>query len=227
MSDPYLAQIDSLIQAKNLLNHPFYQAWTRGELSQECLLEYAKEYYHHVKAFPRYISAIHSRTEDTSTRKHLLNNLIEEEAGSPNHPDLWKSFAQSLGASETEIEAHQPSKVMQNLIQTFMQTAQEKTPLEGVASLYAYESQIPAICISKIKGLQQHYGFTSAEQWKYFTVHIEADKEHAAIERQILNQFIDKDNIVSVKKTVERALDALWGFLSSLCERYEICQTAM
>ena len=101
MSDPYLSQIDSLIQAKNLLNHPFYQAWTRGELSQECLIEYAKEYYHHVKAFPRYISAIHSRTEEASTRKHLLNNLIEEEAGSANHPDLWKSVAQSLGASET------------------------------------------------------------------------------------------------------------------------------
>ena len=64
-----------------------------------------------------------------------------------------------------------------------MDICQNANTAEGVASLYAYESQIPLICISKIKGLKQHYGMQNTEDWEYFTVHIEADKEHAAVER--------------------------------------------
>jgi pyrroloquinoline quinone (PQQ) biosynthesis protein C len=48
----YLEQIDNDIAAKNLLKHPFYLAWTRGKLSKEALVDYARQYYYHVAAFP-------------------------------------------------------------------------------------------------------------------------------------------------------------------------------
>ena len=47
-----LDQIDNDIAAKHLLKHPFYLAWTRGELSREALADYAQQYYQHVAAFP-------------------------------------------------------------------------------------------------------------------------------------------------------------------------------
>jgi len=72
-----------------MLKHPFYQAWTAGTLSLERLQNYAVEYYPHVAAFPRYLSAIHSRCADIATRQAILENLIEEERGSENHPELW------------------------------------------------------------------------------------------------------------------------------------------
>src|SRR6478672_10803781 len=99
----YLDTIDKDIASKHLLKHPFYLAWTRGELSKEALVDYAKQYYHHVAAFPTYLSAVHSRCDEPDTRKQLLNNLIDEEAGKPNHPDLWKQFAAGLGVTENEI----------------------------------------------------------------------------------------------------------------------------
>ncbi len=43
----YLDTIDNDIAAKHLLKHPFYLAWTRGELSREALADYARQYYHH------------------------------------------------------------------------------------------------------------------------------------------------------------------------------------
>lgn len=227
MSQEFLNQIDAKIQAQHLLKHPFYEAWTRGELSKECLIEYAKEYYHHVKAFPRYLSAVHSHTEDASTRRHLLDNLIEEEAGVPNHPDLWKTFAKSLGATDHEIDSHLPSKAMENLVHTFMDICQHSTTAAGISSLYAYESQIPEICISKIKGLKQHYGMQNPDQWKYFSVHIEADKEHSSIERMLLSQHVNDNNSVSVTHAVDRTLKVLWNFLTSLCDRYNICSACM
>lgn len=223
MTDTFLNEIDAKIEAKHLLKHPFYLAWTRGELNQNILKEYAKEYYHHVKAFPCYLSAVHSHTKDAETRKHLLNNLIEEEAGSPNHPEMWRSFAKSLGATDVEIDTHEPSKAIASVVETFMNICKNDGTAEGIATLYAYESQIPPICVSKIQGLKQHYGMKNPQDWKYFTIHIEADKEHAAIERNLLKLHVNARNEDSVSKSVDQVLDALWNFLSSLCERYQLC----
>ena len=70
-----IAAIDSRIAERGLLRHPFYQSWTKGELDLPTLRDYAMQYYQHVAAFPTYLSAVHSRTEDQVTRKHLLDNL--------------------------------------------------------------------------------------------------------------------------------------------------------
>src|SRR5262249_38044458 len=99
----YLDQIDNDIAAKHLLKHPFYLAWTPAELSRQALPDYASQYYHHVAAFPTYLSAVHAKCGDQSIRKQLLNNLIDEEAGSPNHPELWLKFAEALGVSESDV----------------------------------------------------------------------------------------------------------------------------
>ena len=53
----------------HLLNHPFYKSWNEGKLTREIIKDYAEQYYQHVKAFPRYISATHSLCEDIEKRK--------------------------------------------------------------------------------------------------------------------------------------------------------------
>ena len=100
----HLDSIDRQIAAKHLLTHPFYLAWTRGELSMAALADYARQYYHHVAAFPTYLSAVHARCDDQPTRKQLLDNLVDEEAGSPNHPELWLQFAEGLGVSKEDVQ---------------------------------------------------------------------------------------------------------------------------
>jgi pyrroloquinoline-quinone synthase len=217
----YLDKIDNDIAEKHLLKHPFYLAWTRGELSKDALTDYAQQYYHHVAAFPTYLSAVHSNCDDQATRKQLLNNLIDEEAGSPNHPELWKKFANSLGVENTLARTEKQPET-KNLINTFRSVCGQDSTAEGLGALYAYESQIPPICESKIDGLKKHYGFTEPEQYEYFTVHIEADRDHSAAEREMLNRYIDDRNFESVKASVNRVLDALWGMLSGVCRRHAI-----
>ncbi len=213
----HLDKIDNDIAEKHLLKHPFYLAWTRGELSREALTDYAKQYYHHVAAFPTYLSAVHSKCDDQPTRKQILQNLIDEEAGSPNHPELWKQFADAL---DTNVEAEQEPET-KNLISAFRSTCARSTE-EGLAALYAYESQIPEICESKIDGLKKHYGFTDPKGYEYFSVHIEADREHRAAERAMLARKIDNHNIDNVRASVARVLDALWEMLSGVCRRHAI-----
>src|SRR2546428_2717134 len=198
----YLEEIDNDIAAKHLLKHPFYLAWTRGELSGEALGDYARQYYHHVAAFPTYLSAVHANCDDQAIQKQLLDNLIDEEAGSPNHPDLWLKFAEGLGVSDADVRQTPKSPETKNLIDTFRSVCGKGSTAEGLAALYAYESQIPAICESKIDGLKKHYGFDDPKHYEYFSVHIEADREHSAAERKMLSPFIDGHNIDNVRASV-------------------------
>jgi pyrroloquinoline-quinone synthase len=218
----HLDAIDNDIAARHLLTHPFYLAWTRGELSREALTDYARQYYHHVAAFPTYLSAVHARCEDQATRRQLLDNLIDEEAGAPNHPDLWVNFAEGLGIEANEARTGEKQHETTNLIDTFRSVCGSGATGEGLAALYAYESQIPAICESKIDGLKKHYGFSDPESYRYFSVHIEADREHAAAERKMLGAYVNDGNIDHVRAAAQRVLDALWEVLSGVCRRHAI-----
>lgn len=201
-----------------MLQHPFYQAWSKGELSQKILADYAAQYYHHVSAFPTYLSAVHSVTDDITTRRLILENLVDEEAGNPNHPDFWLMFAGTLGVSETEIQSTVLYPQTKALIDHFRQTCRKGT-IEGLTALYCYESQIPAVSESKIKGLKEFYGIESYQGLAYFKVHIEADKMHSAVERERLEHYITELTFPVAVRTAETTTDALYGILDGICQR--------
>lgn len=211
----WMDQLEQLIQQKHMLSHPFYQAWTCGKLTHTQLQDYAKEYYHHVKAFPTYISALHSRCEDQEIRKCLLNNLIDEEAGHPNHPDLWKSFSLALGVSQEEISFHKPRSQTKNLINTFKESCFSLPLPIGITALYCYESQIPAICTTKIAGLKEWYGVKNPDDYRYFSVHETADVEHSRAEKEILMTLVRSGEEETILRAAEKTLNSLENFLSS------------
>ena len=220
--NPHLASIDKQIAARHLLTHPFYLAWTRGELSLAALTDYARQYYHHVAAFPTYLSAVHAGCDDQPTRRQILSNLIDEEAGNPNHPELWLQFAEKLGTNREEVRATEKQPETTALIENFRAVCRNGSTAEGLAALYAYESQIPAVSESKIDGLKKHYGLTEPSDYEYFSVHVEADREHAAAERQMLAEHVTDENASAVEASVDRVLNALWDLLSGVCRRHAI-----
>lgn len=217
-----LAEIENSIAARHLLTHPFYRAWQAGELTQAALADYAAQYYHHVAAFPRYLSALHSHTENAHTRRDLLQNLCDEEAGEPNHPELWLRFAEGVGASRADVLASQAQPETTALVQTFDTICRAGTVAEGLAALYAYESQIPAVADTKIDGLVKFYGITSDDALAYFRVHKDADIQHSAAERRLLEKHLMDADAGDAPAAASRALDALWNLLSGVCSRHGI-----
>src|ERR1041385_1100776 len=100
--------IDEKVAERAMLSHPFYQAWTEGRLRIETLRAYARQYFHHVEAFPRAVSAVHSACPDRYGRRMLAENLAEEEgieAGKQDHATLWLMFAGGLGEDEGGVRA--------------------------------------------------------------------------------------------------------------------------
>ncbi|AEB56009.1 MULTISPECIES: CADD family putative folate metabolism protein [Chlamydia] len=221
---PCLDLLDKNINQKHMLNHTFYMKWSKGELTKDQLKAYAKDYYLHIKAFPRYISAIHSRCDNLEARKLLLENLMDEEAGNPNHIGLWKNFAYALGVTEEELENHVPSAAAQKKVDTFLRWCSGDSLSAGISALYTYESQIPAVAESKISGLKQYFGFTSPEGYEYFSVHKDVDVKHAREEKVLIETLLNND-CNKILQASREVCDALYEFLDGFLDEKDSCST--
>ena len=213
--------LEEKIQARHLLSHTFYQRWSQGKLSLDELRGYAKEYYPFEKEFPRFISAAHSSCEDLSARQALLENLVHEERGEENHPELWLRFAEGMGVSRDEVKEHFHSDETQNLLRVFRKHANSGNTLDGLAALYAYERQQPDVARQKIEGLKAFYGIEEPSTLQFFQTHQTVDVYHAETEIELLSRMCPpgpaQDRVVEV---VSETLDALYDFLDGVERRY-------
>jgi pyrroloquinoline-quinone synthase len=199
------------------LQHPFYQEWTAGTLPRVALRDYAAQYYRHVEAFPRYLSAIHSHCDDLTVRQAILENLIEEERGERNHPELWMRFAEGVGVTRNQVRDAVPHPTTRNLIDTYTHLSQSDSLEAGLAALYVYESQMPAVAEAKIDGLQRFYGITNEDGLAFFSVHREADADHARTGAALIEQRAETDGQQDVVlAAADQALEALWAMLDGI-----------
>jgi len=209
--------IDSKVAEKAMLKHPFYQAWTEGRLPIDTLRAYARQYFHHVEAFPRAVSAVHSACADRDGRRMLAENLAEEEgieAGNQDHASLWLMFAGGLGESAEAVRAQPLNGETRALIDTFRRLSRQSYAA-GLGALYAYESQFPGVATAKIEGLIDRYGINDEETLRFFHVHESADVEHSAVCRSLLDRLPEGERAEAVAAGEELAA-ALWNFLSGV-----------
>jgi pyrroloquinoline-quinone synthase len=211
-----LDSIDGLIAKYNLLQHPFYKAWTEGKLSKAALELYAQQYYQHVRAFPENLRQLAERTKDEPKLNVLVQeNLDEELDPSAPHPKLWRQFAESIGVSEASMDNAKPLPGVAALLDTYDEAATQGTLAQAVASFYAYEAQVPEIAGEKISGLKKFYGVTDSKALAYFAVHQEADVRHRAAWRGWLSSQKTVDELAVLCST-QRSLKALWGALDAV-----------
>ena len=212
-----VGEVDRLIEEHSLLRHPFYQAWQRGQLTLDDLRCYAEQYYHHVLAFPQYVSAAHASCPDQRDRQELLENLIEEDRGDENHPELWLRFGEALGLPREAIVQSEPLPETLRLVETYREVTKRGSFAQAATALYCYESQVPEIARQKIAGLRRFYGIDDPRGLQFFTVHIDADEWHAEVGRGFVERYGSApEEQGAVREAAERCLRALWGFLDGV-----------
>jgi pyrroloquinoline-quinone synthase len=188
--------IDRIDEARtrwNVLDHPFYLRWERGELSREDLAYYAGEYRHAVVALA-----------DAAAVGGDSEHAAEEVA----HIDLWDDFAAAL---EAPLD-REPSTETRECATAW----RSEDSLEARAVLYAVESGQPAISQTKLTGLVDHYGFTAGTKaTEYFELHADRDHEHAAASAEVLRKAApeDTDRLVAA---AEAALKGNWHLLDGV-----------
>jgi pyrroloquinoline-quinone synthase len=211
------ASIDAKVAERAMLRHPFYQAWTEGRLPLATLRDYARQYFHHVEAFPRAVSAVHSACPNRDGRRMLAENLAEEEgidAGKQDHATLWLMFACGLGENEDAIRGQQLNPETTALIEAFRRLSRQSYAA-GLGALYAYESQFPGVASAKIEGLIERYGIADEPTLRFFRVHESADVEHSSVCRALLDRLppAERDEAIAAG---EELAGALWNFLSGV-----------
>ena len=186
-------RIDAARERWDVLRHPFYTRWERGELTREELAFYAGEYRHAVLALAEAAAA-------AGDAEHA-----REEA---EHVALWDDFANAL---EAPLDRG-PTAETSGCAEAWARPDR----LEALAVLYAVESAQPAIAETKLRGLVEHYGFSPDGQGtEYFTVHAERDKEHAQAARAALREAKPED-YPRLAAAAEDALRGNWLLLDGV-----------
>src|SRR5580693_3176684 len=205
--DP-VASLDARIRERHLLKHPFYVAWSKGELTLDTLRHYAGQYYQFEANFPRYVAAAYARLPDPADRRVLLENLIDEEGRAPTHPELWLDFARGIGASAAKVRAARATKGTQTLLRAYETETLGGSAASALGALYAYESIFPEVAAEKSRGLRAFYGVSDAATHEFFQVHTVADVEHSAAERKILASVLQgaPSSVRDARRGVERSL---------------------
>ena len=148
----------------------------------------------------------------------MLENLADEE-GLPArrpHSDLWMDFAAGMGADSTGVRERSLQPETAALIEHF-RAAMQGLPASALASLYTYESRVPAIARTKAEGLEQHYGADMATS-RYFTLHQVADVHHAKVWREAIEAELtaQPDQAEAALDAAEATAAALWNTLNGI-----------
>ncbi|MHB8586295.1 MAG: iron-containing redox enzyme family protein [Thermoplasmatota archaeon] len=212
-----------------LLDHPFYQAWSRGTLTREDLQFYAGQYYHVVRAFPEMIAQVAAHIPEGPARRALEENLADElGASGPSHPSLWLDFAQGIGAPRGATESAPATPETLQALASLSALSKGAGPA-AIAALWAIESQAPDVSAAKIRGLRDFYGVHDASTLAYFNVHSTLDVEHSDEEMAILGSMIQTPNdSAAACDAALVAAHALWRVLDGVVrERHISCAPGM
>ena len=217
----FFEQLEASIAKYDLLCHPFYKAWSAGELTRDDLREYANDYYHHVEEFPSYLAEFAVRLDECELRRAILANMTDElgrdtNGGGRPHSEMWLDFAEGMGAKR-DRRGRNPLPEIKELIAQFHRVASEGTSAEALAAFYAYESQVPRVAKEKERGLRAMYGADDTT-CGYFTLHATADVYHSQVWREQLEKQV-KDRSEAAEKALaagESAAKALWRALDGI-----------
>ncbi|MDE0317331.1 MAG: iron-containing redox enzyme family protein [Candidatus Poribacteria bacterium] len=184
--------LDSKISEYNLLDHPFYQAWSAGELPVDALKCYAREYGAFISTLPKGWETLN----DPET--------AEEET---EHIDMWADFADGLNTEVSEAQIPQVKTLLETAENLFSQSE------TALGALYAFEAQQPETAKSKLAGLKEFYQLPEKVE-PYFETH--SHNEHEA--EKLLEHIgaLPLDSQEAVVQACEQMSSALWDALTGI-----------
>jgi len=204
--------LESAIEGRHLLDHPFYRRWENGELKEGELASYASQYRYFEAHLPTALASVAELIPDGRARELVLANLSDEIDGPVSHLELFNRFAAAVEAPEEG-----PGVAISALIGAY-DAAKAVGAADGLAAIAAYEIQASGVAITKSEGLRNHYGVSESDR-SFWDVHGQLEDDHARWTAEALSEFSDYDAIFASAKI---SADAWWAFLD---EREEFARS--
>ncbi len=204
MSNDVWESIEQARERWNVLEHPFYQRWSAGELTREELAAYSGQYRHATAAIAR-LSASVAESAPPAERAALRRHAAEE----ADHVALWDGFVDAVGGDSSAA----PTPETRECVAAW--TAEDDR-LSQLVRLYAIESGQPQISRTKREGLATHYGIGDGDGNEYFRLHEKADVHHAAEGRSLIEAHLDGADPDALAAAAEEAFRANWHLLDGI-----------
>ena len=203
---PLFDRLESVRERWNVLDHPFYVRWSRGDLTPDELAYYAGQYRHATVALADATQKA-AAAAPADERAELERHASEE----ASHIALWDGFVDAVGG-RTDAPANE------HTAECALAWAgdDDRDQLETLVAIWAIEAAQPAISDTKRVGLVQHYGVDQGPGTAYFDLHAELDVEHAAEGRALIEQRVDGADEDRLVAAAERVLRANWSLLDGV-----------
>jgi pyrroloquinoline-quinone synthase len=198
---------DRIEQARaryDVLQHPFYQRWSAGELTMDELARYAGQYRYATQA----IATLSERAADQAPEKRraeLERHAVEEN----EHVGMWDQFVEATGGTV----GAEPTAETTECVESW--TADDGY-LASLARLYAIESGQPQISRTKIEGLAAFYDMEGGPGVEYFEVHQTMDVAHADQAKRLIEEEMSPEQADTVVAAAEEAFKANWRLLDGV-----------
>lgn len=188
----------------NVLEHPFYQRWSAGELTREELADYSGQYRYATEAIATMGAGIAAAAPEAE--RAGLEAHAREEA---EHVEMWDGFVNEVGGT---VGAKPNAETLE--------CVDAWTKLDGfgrqLARMYAVESGQPAISKTKTEGLAAHYDINDGPGNQYFTVHETMDVHHAEEGRKLIERHMNDFSEDELVAAAEEAFKANWRLLDGV-----------
>ena len=216
---PFRTELENAVNARHSRLNPFTEKWVNGELTRGQLGSWAKQHYQYVSQFARWCATVYGDCPDSDARDFLLENIIEEEAGT-KHVDLLIRFAEACGVSRAQVEGTAQLPTTRALTAWCYETAHRPFTEAAAGLLVGLESQVPGIYRRNLPPLKSLYGFTDREG-EFFAIHIEADEIHGERGYEIVETYSTTPEMRRhAVEAVRQATEMRWQYMSGLYRSY-------
>ncbi len=226
-------------RAHRACNHPYLVALRDGQFQNvdKVLLDFAAQYGFYSAWFPRYLTAVISRMDNSVHRQHLINNLAEESGQlhdedlaairgigiqeswvqGISHPELFRRFQTHVGVRAD----NSPGIEVQVWRESFLSLVQFGSPAEAIGAIgLGTESIVKHIYGYLIESIQK-FTDLSLDQYVFFPLHTEVDDEHGLILLDIAQQLSaqSEQSAIDLRKGMLKALNLRSAFWDGMLLR--------
>jgi pyrroloquinoline quinone (PQQ) biosynthesis protein C len=190
--------VEQIASEYNIGKHPLAQLIQDGKATRQQIKQFAIEHYEMtVRDSGPYIATGYVNMCKLSAEgaELMADNFVEEAMGAHTHTGghcalLLEFWERGLGLPKQELIESSASSAARAMNAYFWLMVTNKVKFSG--ALGVLEGGFSLACEKMYDGLQKHYGM-KPEALRFFSGHIEADREHAQTGRKLVEQLLITD----------------------------------
>ena len=190
--------VEKIADVFNIGQHPLVRLISEGRATRDQIKHFAIEHYEMtVRDSGPYIAQgyINMARLDAEGAALMADNFVEEAMGGYTHTAshavlLHEFWEMGLGLPRKELEESSASAAARATNAYFWLLMTHKVRYSGALGIL--EGGFSLACEKMLAGLQTHYGI-KPEALRFFSGHVEADREHSKTGRKLIDRMLTAD----------------------------------